>query len=73
MYCSTNGNAVSVFNDNGGLVRKISFGGPVESAYMNGDDKVVITYSEGHPKLGPRSRYTALYETSGRLIRKTSC
>lgn len=68
MYCSANGNTVKVFKDSGFLVRSIPLGGPVESAYMSGDDKVVITYTDGS-----RSRYTALYETSGRLIRKTIC
>ena len=71
MYCSASGSVVSVFEDSGRLVRKFSFRGPVESAYMSGNDKVVITYTDvlnnSHP------RFTELYETSGRLIRRTHC
>jgi len=68
MYCSTNGTTVKVYNDKGGVVCSLSLGGPVESAYMNGEDKVAITY-----KPSPHSRYIALYDTKGRLLRKTSC
>jgi hypothetical protein len=57
-----------VFEDSGRLVRRLSFRGPVESAYMSGNDKVVITYM-----LDNKFRYTELWETSGRLIRRTPC
>ena len=67
MYCSTSNNRVDVYEDSGRLIRKIFVRGPVESAYMSGNDKVVITYSNGG------FRYSELYETSGRLIRKTTC
>ena len=69
MYCSTKSDAVFVHEDGGRIIRVFSFNGSVESAYMSGNDKVVITYSAGHPKAGPRSRYTAIYEiSSGRKI-----
>ncbi len=57
-----------MFEDSGRLVRRLSFRGPVESAYMSGNDKVVITYM-----LDNKFRYTELWETSGRLIRRTPC
>ena len=63
----------SLFEDNGRLVRKFSFRGPVESAYMSGNDKVVITYTDVQNNLSPHPRYTELYETSGRLVRRTTC
>ena len=67
MYCSTDNNRVDVYEESGRLIRKIIVRGPVESAYMSGNDKVVITYANGG------FRYSELYETSGRLIRKTTC
>ena len=73
MYCSVSDNRVSLFEDNGRLVRKFSFRGPVESAYMSGNDKVVITYTDVQNNLSPHPRYTELYETSGRLVRRTTC
>ena len=71
MYCSASGSVVSVLEDSGRLVRKFSLRGPVESAYMSGNDKVVITYTDVQNNSHPR--FTELYETSGRLIRKTRC
>ena len=71
MYCSVNGNRLSVYEDGGKLVRTFTFRGPIESAYMNGEDKVVVTYTDVGTTTHPR--YTELYETSGRLIRKTRC
>ena len=68
MYCSINGNRVDVFEDNGRLVRRLSFRGPVESAYMSGNDKVVITYT-----LDGKYRLTELWDISGRMIRRTTC
>lgn len=74
MYCSINGNRVDVYEDSGKLIRKfIAFRGPVESAYMSGNDKVVITYTDVMNNSTPHPRYTELYETSGKLIRKTRC
>ena len=73
MYCSTNGNRVDVYEDSGKLIRKFSFRGPVESAYMSGNDKVVITYTDVMNNATPHPRYTELYETSGKLSRKTRC
>lgn len=73
MYCSTNGNRVDVYEDSGKLIRKFSFRGPVESAYMSGNDKVVITYADVMNNATPHPRYTELYEISGKLIRKTRC
>ena len=73
MYCSTSGSSVSVYEDGGRLVRRFSFRGPVESAYMSGNDKVVITYTDVQNNLSPHPRYTELYETGGRLIRRTRC
>ncbi len=67
MYCSTSNSRVDVYEDGGRLARRIIVNGTVESAYMSGDDKVVITYSRGD------FRYTELWETSGRLIRRNSC
>ena len=71
MYCTTNGNHVDVLEDNGRIVRKLSFRGPVESAYMSGNDKVVITYTDVLTSLRPR--YTELWDVSGRMIRRTRC
>ena len=69
MYCTTNGNHVDVLEDNGRIVRKLpAFGGPVESAYMNGNDKVAITYT-----VDGRYRYTELWDVSGKMIRRTRC
>ena len=74
MYCSTIDRCVSVYEDSGRLVRKLSsFRGPVESAYMSGNDKVVITYTDVMNNLSPHPRYTELWETSGRMIRRTRC
>ena len=73
MYCSVNGNRLSVYEDGGKLVRTFTFRGLIESAYMNGEDKVVVTYTDIGNNANPHPRYTELYETSGRLIRKTRC
>ena len=68
MYCSTNGNHVEVREDDGRIVRRLPpFRGPVESAYMSGNDKVAITYSNGN------FRYTELWDISRRMIRRTAC
>ena len=74
MYCSTNGNHVEVREDDGRIVRRFPpFRGPVESAYMSGNDKVVITYTDVQNNLSPHPRYTELYSTDGRMIRRTRC
>ena len=74
MYCSINDRCVSVYEDSGRLVRKLSsFRGPVESAYMSGSDKVVITYTDVQNNFSPHPRYTELYSTDGRMIRRTRC
>lgn len=74
MYCSTNGNHVEVREDDGRIVRRLPpFRGPVESAYMSGNDKVVITYTDVQNNLSPHPRYTELYSTDGRMIRRTRC
>ena len=74
MYCSTNNNLVEVHEDDGRIVRLFPpFRGPVENAYMSGNDKVVITYTDVMNNLSPHPRYTELWETSGRMIRRTRC
>lgn len=74
MYCSTNVNHVEVREDDGRIVRRFPpFRGPVESAYMSGNDKVVITYTNVQNNLSPHPRYTELYSTDGRMIRRTRC
>ena len=73
MYCSINDKRVEVREDDGRIVRKWSFRGPVESAYMSGSDKVVITYTDVQNNLSPHPRYTELYSTDGRMIRRTRC
>ena len=74
MYCSTNGNHVEVREDDGRIVRRLPpFRGPVESAYMSGNDKVVITYTDVQNNFSPHPRYTELYSTDGRMIRRTRC
>jgi hypothetical protein len=73
MYCSINGSHVEVREDDGRIVRKWSFRGPVESAYMSGSDKVVITYTDVQNNLSPHPRYTELYNVDGRMIRRTRC
>ena len=74
MYCSTNGNHVEVREDDGRIVRRLPpFRGSVESAYMSGNDKVVITYTDVQNNLSPHPRYTELYSTDGRMIRRTRC
>jgi hypothetical protein len=65
-------NYVFVYGDGGRLVRKIGVNGQVESAYMNGTDKVVITYA-ANSNVNPRLRYTELWDIGGHLIRRTSC
>lgn len=72
MYCTTDKNYTFVYEDDGRLVRKISVNGQVESAYMNGTDKVAITYA-ANSNVNPRLRYTELWDISGHLIRRTSC
>ena len=49
------------------MVRRIIVNGSVENAYMSGNDKVAITYSNGN------FRYTELWDISGRMIRRTAC
>ena len=71
MYCSVNGNHLSVYEDGEKFVRIFTFRSPVESACMNGEDKVVATYTDVGNNTHPL--YTELYETSGHLIRKTHC
>ncbi len=73
MYCSINGSHVEVREDDGRIVRKWSFRGPVESAYMSGSDKVVITYTDVQNNLSPHPRYTELYNVDGCMIRRTRC
>ena len=69
MYCTAEKNYVFVYEDGGRLVRKIGVNGPVEGAYMNGGDKVAITYTSANNNIQPRPRYTE----SGRFIRRTAC
>jgi hypothetical protein len=60
MYCTIErNNYVFVYEDSGRLVRKIGVNGQVKSAYMNGVDKVAITYS-ANSNVNPRLRYTEL-------------
>ncbi len=73
MYCSINDKRVEVREDDGRIVRWWSFRGPVESAYMSGSDKVVITYTDVQNNLSPHPRYTELYYVDGRMIRRTRC
>ena len=73
MFCSINGNHVEVREDDGRLVRRWVFRGPVESAYMSGSDKVVITYTDVQNSFNPHPRYVELYNVDGRMIRRTSC
>ena len=73
MYCSINDKRVEVREDDGRIVRKWSFRGPVESAYISGSDKVVITYTDVQNNLSPHPRYTELYNVDGRMIRRTRC
>ena len=68
MYCTTNGSHVEILEDDGRIVRKLSFRGTVESAYMSGNDKVVITYT-----LDNKFRFSELWDVSGRMIRRTPC
>ena len=72
MYCTTDKNYTFVHEDDGRLVRKISVNGQVESAYMNGTDKVAITYA-ANSNVNPPLRYVELWDISGHLIRRTSC
>ena len=73
MYCTIErNNYVFVYEDGGRLVRKIGVNGQVESAYMNGVDKVAITYA-ANCNVNPRLRHTELWDISGHLIRRTSC
>ena len=67
MYCTTAGSHAEVYEDNGRMVRRIIVNGSVENAYMSGNDKVAITYSNGNV------RYTELWDISGRMIRRTAC
>jgi hypothetical protein len=73
MYCSINGNRVDVYEDSGKLIRKFSFRGPVDSAYMSGSDTVVIAYSDVQNNFNPHPQYTELYNVDGRMIRRTRC
>ena len=74
MYCSIIDNRVEVREDDGRTVRRlIGFRGPIESAYMSGPDKVVITYTDTANNLSPHPRYTELWDVSGRMIRRTRC
>ena len=73
MYCTIEkNNYVFVYEDSGRFVRKIGVNGQVESAYMNGVDKVAITYA-ANSNVNPPLRYTELWDVSGHLIRRTSC
>jgi hypothetical protein len=73
MYCTIEkNNYVFVYEDSGRLVRKIGVNGQVESAYMNGTDKVSITYT-ANSNVNPPLRYVGLWDVSGCLIRRTSC
>ena len=68
MYCAIKNTWVEVMEDDGRVVRKlIGFRGPIESTYMSGNDKVVVTYSNGS------FRYTELWDVSGKMIRRTRC
>jgi len=61
MYCAIDGRFVTVRETSGRFVRKFSMSTPVIGAQMSGDN--VIIQCEGG--------WTYVYETSGRLVRKT--